>query len=102
MQSYFDRQLHCFDLPLAPQGSRFQKSVWGTIAGIPFGATRTCRELAELLGTDCRAVGKARALNPLPILIPSHRIVETGRLGSVAAEGDATTKRFLLDLERTD
>ncbi|WP_428377327.1 methylated-DNA--[protein]-cysteine S-methyltransferase [Lichenicoccus sp.] len=102
VQSYFDQQLRCFDLPLAPQGSRFQKSVWAAIARIPFGATCTCSELGKRLGADFRTVGMARTRNPLPILIPSHRLVETGRLGSSAAEGGATTKRFLLDLERND
>ena len=100
LQAYFDGALRCFDLPLAPQGGQFQKSVWAALACIPFGATSTCRELADHLGTNARTIRHACALNPIPILIPGHRLIDERRLGARIADDGSDSRRFLLDLER--
>ena len=65
-----------FDVSLDPEGTDFQKSVWSAASHIPYGQTRTPSEIAELLGmpSSYRAVGAAVARNPIPILIPAHRI----------------------------
>jgi methylated-DNA-[protein]-cysteine S-methyltransferase len=88
-----------FDLPLAIEGSDFQKRVWQAMCAIPRGRTRTYGELAKQLGGEARAVGQACGDNRLPIVIPCHRVVAAGGLGGF---GHATggylieAKRWLL------
>lgn len=100
LHAYFDRELREFDLPLAPQGSAFQRAAWRAFGSVAFGSTCTCLELGSRCGIDPRALGRARSLNPLPILIPSHRLVGPRRPGAFIPEGTADTARFLIDLER--
>ena len=100
LTEYFDGERHAFDLPLAPVGTAFQRSVWGLIAAIPFGETRTYGELATALGrpSGARAVGTATGRNPISIVVPCHRVVgSTGRLTGYA--GGVERKAFLLGLE---
>ncbi|WP_260620483.1 methylated-DNA--[protein]-cysteine S-methyltransferase [Gordonibacter massiliensis (ex Traore et al. 2017)] len=101
LQEYFAGKRRAFDLPLAPAGTDFQKRVWKAVADVPYGETRTYSDVAAAIGSprSCRAVGAASNKNPLPILIPCHRIV--GANGSPAGSGnDAKAKAFLLDMER--
>lgn len=97
---YFEGKLSRFDLPLAPMGTAFQRKVWDALAHIPFGATRSYGELAAELGTAPRALGGACGRNPLPILIPCHRVLASNRaLGGYSGMDGIDTKRFLLRLE---
>jgi methylated-DNA-[protein]-cysteine S-methyltransferase len=90
-----------FDLPVAPHGSAFQCRVWDALRAIPPGETRTYGDLAQLLGSSARAIGQANGANPIPIVIPCHRVVAAaGRLGGYSGGEGAATKRVLLDLER--
>ncbi|MGH7152301.1 MAG: methylated-DNA--[protein]-cysteine S-methyltransferase [Acetobacteraceae bacterium] len=97
--AYFDGELPDFDLPLSPHGTPFQQRVWAALREIPYGATRSYADLAHALGTAPRAVGQATAANPIPILIPCHRVVATGGLGGYSGGEGLATKRALLDLE---
>ena len=97
---YFRRERRAFDLPLGPQGTDFQKSVWRAIAQIPYGETRGYGSLAKELGSAARAVGGAAGENPLLILVPCHRVVGKGRaLGGYSGGGGIPTKQRLLRLE---
>ncbi|WP_428390287.1 methylated-DNA--[protein]-cysteine S-methyltransferase [Lichenicoccus sp.] len=100
LHAYFDGALVAFDLPLAPLGTAFRLKVWDALRAIPFGATRTYGEIARGIGGSPRAVGQANRQNPLPILIPCHRVVARDGIGGFTAEGGMQTKRFLLDHER--
>lgn len=91
-----------FTLPLAPQGTPFQQRVWAALRDIPYGQTRSYRDIA--LAVDCprgfRAVGMANNKNPIPILIPCHRVIGTkGAL--VGYAGGLELKKSLLELERS-
>ncbi|OQA34436.1 MAG: Methylated-DNA--protein-cysteine methyltransferase [Betaproteobacteria bacterium ADurb.Bin341] len=86
-----------FDLPLKAQGTNFQRRVWAQIAAIPPGQTRTYGELAQVLNTGPRAVGQACGANPVPIVVPCHRVIAAkGRLGGFAHHGGG----FLLEVKR--
>ncbi len=101
LQDYFDGARLAFDLPLAPRGSAFQRRVWQALTEIPPGETRSYAELARMVGSVPRAVGQANGANPIPILIPCHRVVAAnGALGGYSGGEGPATKRYLLDLER--
>ena len=91
-----------FDLPLASEGTEFQKKVWAELHRIPFGETSTYGDIAKRLGYELvisRAVGVANASNPLPIVVPCHRVIGSdGKLTGYA--GGIDRKQALLDLER--
>lgn len=101
LQAYFDGDARAFDLPLEPHGTPFQRAAWQRLRAIPRGQTVTYGALADELGTVARALGQACARNPIPILIPCHRV--RSRAGSAEhfsfADG-VRTKTWLLDLER--
>lgn len=98
--AYFTGELTSFSLPLVPVGTPFQRMVWGFISDIPHGATWRYGDIAGVIGSGPRAVARACGANPLPIVIPCHRVVGAGRtLGGYSAPGGADTKRLLLDLE---
>lgn len=101
LDAYFDGQAKEFDLPVAPRGTPFQQAVWALISAIPFGATRTYGDLARRLRTAPRPVGGACGRNPIPIVIPCHRVVGSGgwRLGGYSGGQGVTTKQALLCLE---
>ena len=89
-------------IPIDPRGTDFQQSVWKALRMIPRGKVKTYGSVALELGTPraMRAVGAANAANPVPIVIPCHRVVEQGhRLGGYSAEGGVDRKRWLLELE---
>jgi methylated-DNA-[protein]-cysteine S-methyltransferase len=103
LQDFFDGADTSFDdLPLAPQGTEFQRRVWDALRRIPPGETRTYAEIAREVGCRAaRAIGQANGANPIPILIPCHRVVAAGgALGGYSGGEGPTTKRYLLDLER--
>ncbi|QJB57103.1 methylated-DNA--[protein]-cysteine S-methyltransferase [Pseudodesulfovibrio sp. zrk46] len=98
---YFDGKRTQFDLPLNPQGTEFQKKAWKALRTIPFGEVRTYKEMAESIGNPnaSRAVGTANAKNPIPLIIPCHRVIATGgKLAGFALGVDA--KERLLRLEK--
>ena len=101
VQDYFDGQRTVFDLPLAPYGTPYQTRVWAARQAIPAGETRSYAQLAASIGSVARAVGQANGCNPIPIIIPCHRVVGAGgALGGYSGGEGAPTKRYLLDLER--
>jgi methylated-DNA-[protein]-cysteine S-methyltransferase len=100
LDAYFAGTLTTFDLPLAPRGTAFQEQVWTTLAAIPYGNTWSYLDLANALGkpTATRAVGAANGRNPLPIVLPCHRVI--GANGALTGFGGGLpTKEFLLRLE---
>lgn len=100
LDEYFTGSRKRFDLPLAPQGTPFQRQVWFALATIPYGQTRSYAQIAAQLQrpTATRAVGAANGRNPLPIVLPCHRVI--GADGSLTGfSGGLPTKRFLLELE---
>lgn len=100
LDEYFRGERRAFDLPLAPQGTPFQRQVWFALADIPYGQTRSYAQLATRLGrpTASRAVGAANGRNPLGILLPCHRVI--GANGALTGfSGGLAAKRFLLRLE---
>ena len=100
LQAYFDGGLKRFDLPLAPAGSPYRQRVWAALRAIPFGETRSYAALAAAAGGSARSVGGANGANPIPIIIPCHRVVGTAGLGGYSGAEGPATKRWLLDLER--
>jgi methylated-DNA-[protein]-cysteine S-methyltransferase len=99
LQAYFDAAPVTFDLPLAPHGSPYCQRVWLELQRIPPGETRTYGEVARAAGGSPRAVGRANAVNPIPILIPCHRVVASAGPGGYSGAGGLATKRALLALE---
>lgn len=100
LDAYFAGRLKMFSLPLAPAGTEFRQKVWKLLQEIPYGTTRTYGEIAASAGDPkaCRAVGMANNRNPLPILIPCHRVV--GANGSLVGYGGGLDiKLRLLQLE---
>ena len=100
LDAYFAGELRRFDLPLAPEGTPFQREVWSALTAIPYGETVSYGELARRLGRPAasRAVGAANGQNPIPIVIPCHRVI--GADGSLTGFGGGLAiKRRLLDLE---
>ncbi|WP_417835468.1 methylated-DNA--[protein]-cysteine S-methyltransferase [Thalassospira tepidiphila] len=105
LTAYFAGRLHSFDLPLAPDGTDFQKTVWQAMCKIPMGKTATYKELATMAGSPkaFQSVGTACGLNPIPILIPCHRVLATGdKPGGYSGHGGLETKRALLKIEGVD
>lgn len=100
VQEYLAGKRTTFDLPLDPAGSAFQKQVWEALRSIPYGETRSYQQVASMIGkpSAMRAVGGANNKNPLPLLIPCHRVI--GANGDlVGYSAGLKIKRFLLDLE---
>ncbi len=100
LHAYFDGELQVFDLALSPAGTPYQRKVWQALCAIPTGTTRTYAEIARMVGGSPRAVGGANGRNPIPIIIPCHRVVATTGLGGYSGGDGLPTKRFLLALER--
>jgi methylated-DNA-[protein]-cysteine S-methyltransferase len=101
LEAYFSGRLESFDLKLAPEGTDFQKSVWKALCEIPYGETRTYKEIAVSIGKPraYRAVGLANNRNPIAIIIPCHRVIGSdGKLTGYASGLDV--KEFLLKLEK--
>ena len=100
LTDYFAGHLQTFDLPVAPKGSDFERAVWAELTRIPYGRTLTYGDLAARVNGVARAVGGACGANPIPIIIPCHRILAAGGgMGGFSAPGGVETKRRLLELE---
>ena len=100
LMAYFRRDLRIFDLPLAPPGTEFQRAVCRAMSGIPYGALRTYGDIAAAVGSAPRAVGGACGRNPIPIIIPCHRVIGAGgAMTGYSGHGGLETKRALLHLE---
>lgn len=100
LAAYFAGRLRTFDLPIAARGTAFQQRVWHSLREIPYGATRSYADIARRIGKPnaTRAVGAANGRNPVPIVVPCHRVL--GSDGSLTGFGGGIdTKRFLLRLE---
>ena len=100
LEEYFAGRRTAFSVPLSMHGTPFQMAVWAALRAIPYGETRSYGELARRIGRPgaCRAVGMANHVNPLPILVPCHRVVGAdGHLTGYA--GGLDGKKYLLDLE---
>lgn len=95
--AYFAGELQSFDLPLRPQGTDFQKRVYQAMLTIPYGKTQTYGDIAKACGTVPRAVGGACGSNPIPIVIPCHRVLGSGKrlVGFSGGEGVLTKERLL-------
>jgi methylated-DNA-[protein]-cysteine S-methyltransferase len=100
LHDYFDGTRLAFDLPLDPAGTPYRRRVWQALCAIPPGETRTYADIARVVGGSARAVGGANATNPIPILIPCHRVVATGGIGGYSGGDGLPTKLYLLELER--
>lgn len=101
LRAYFAGKLEDFDLPLTPQGTPFQQNVWHRLCDIPYGETISYGELARRIGNPnaSRAVGLANGSNPIPIIIPCHRVIgSNGKLTGYG--GGLPIKEKLLALER--
>jgi len=101
LEEYFAGERIEFTAPLNPRGTEFQKRVWAALREIPYGQTRSYRQIAERIGcpSACRAVGLANAKNPIWIMIPCHRVV--GSDGSLTGyAGGLPLKQRLLDIEK--
>lgn len=99
LDGYFEGRRRRFSLDLFPEGSEFQRQVWAALLRIPYGHTRTYGNVARRLGREgaARAIGAASGANPLPILIPCHRVVAADGIGGYT--GGESLKRRLLALE---
>jgi methylated-DNA-[protein]-cysteine S-methyltransferase len=102
LRAYFDGNLRDFDLPLDMQGTVFQKRVWDELQRIPYGETRSYMQVAVSVGSPqaVRAVGAANGANPVPIVVPCHRVIgSSGKLTGYG--GGLPLKKRLLELEGT-
>lgn len=84
--AYFKSADHCFSFAIEPRGTPFQQSVWKALSAIPSGKTLTYGQLAKQLKSGPRAIGQACRTNPIPIVIPCHRIVASNHLGGYAGQ----------------
>lgn len=101
LNEYFSGQRTCFDIPIDPIGTHFQLKVWKALCDIPYGETRCYGDIAAVIGNAKaqRAVGMANNKNPIPIIIPCHRVI--GKNGSLTGyAGGIDTKKKLLELEK--
>ncbi len=102
LEEYFQGKRSQFDFPCCPEGTAFQKKVWQTLLEIPYGETRSYKDIAAAIGQPkaCRAVGMANNKNPIALAIPCHRVIGSkGELTGYA--GGLEIKKQLLDMEKT-
>ena len=97
--AYYAGELHRFDLPLRVQGSQFQRAVCDVMSAIPFGETLTYGDISKKLGVPAQAVGQACGGNPIPVIIPCHRVLGASGLGGFSGVGGVETKVWLLKHE---
>jgi methylated-DNA-[protein]-cysteine S-methyltransferase len=101
LAEYFNGTRTDFTLPLAPEGTDFQRKVWDAMCAIPYGETRAYGDLADDLSSSARAVGTACGRNPIPVIVPCHRVIgKSGALTGYTGAGGLATKQFLLVLEK--
>lgn len=99
LTAYFAGELKQFDLPLAPKGGDFEHAVQRAMLAIPYGETRTYGDIAKDLGTYGQPVGQACGANPVPVIIPCHRVLSANGLGGFSGEGGVEMKIWLLKHE---
>jgi methylated-DNA-[protein]-cysteine S-methyltransferase len=99
LEEYFAGERADFDLPLRPAGSAFEQRVWAAMRRIPYGKTQCYGELTTAIGSAARAVGGACGRNPIPVVIPCHRVLAKAGLGGYSGQGGLATKQTLLSLE---
>jgi len=98
VEAWFRGERREFSIELAPEGTAFQKRVWGALLEIPFGKTRSYGDVARAVGSSPRAIGRANATNPICLIVPCHRVIGSdGSLTGYAFGED--TKRRLLEFE---
>ncbi len=97
--AYYAGELTEFDLPLKVKGSDFQRAVCDVMSAIPFGETLTYGDIAKRLGVPAQAVGQACGGNPIPVIIPCHRVLGASGLGGFSGAGGVETKVWLLKHE---
>ncbi|MEM7313087.1 MAG: methylated-DNA--[protein]-cysteine S-methyltransferase [Planctomycetota bacterium] len=103
LKEYFRGKRETFDVPVVLRGTDFQQKAWKALQKIPYGKTRTYQQQAVKVGgpEKARAVGMANGKNPIPIIVPCHRVI--GKDGSLTGFGGGLeTKRYLLELESCD
>ncbi|WGI22539.1 methylated-DNA--[protein]-cysteine S-methyltransferase [Amylibacter sp. IMCC11727] len=99
LEAYFAGELEWFDLPLAPKGTEFQQQVYAAMSAIPRGQTLTYGDIANALGVPAQPVGQACGSNPIPVIIPCHRVVGADGLGGFSGDGGVEMKVKLLQGE---
>ncbi len=97
--AYLDGTVTRFDLPLNPAGTPYRRRIWAALRDIPYGATRSYADIARQVGGSPRSVGQANGANPIPIIIPCHRVLATTGIGGYSGGEGLPTKRALLALE---
>lgn len=103
LKEYFEGNRKSFDLPIDAKGTEFQKKVWDELLKIPYGETKSYKDIALAIGNEkaCRAIGMANNKNPIPIIIPCHRVIgSNGKL--VGYAGGINVKEKLLNIEKID
>lgn len=103
LMAYFNGELTKFDISLSPEGTVFQKQIWKHLLEIPYGETCSYQDIALAINKPnaCRAIGMANSLNPIPIIVPCHRVIgKNGKLTGYA--GGLETKAKLLEIENID
>lgn len=100
LQAYFDGKLFAFDLKTAPSGSVYRQRVWQALMQIDYGRTCSYADLARVAGGSPRSIGGANGANPIPIIIPCHRVTATTGIGGYSGGEGVETKRWLLALEQ--
>lgn len=101
LQAYFAGQLTDFSFPLRPRGTPFQRCIWALLRTIPFGTTQSYAALAARADTAPRAAAAACAANPIPIVVPCHRVIAaSGALSGYSGGDGVATKQHLLNLEQ--
>jgi methylated-DNA-[protein]-cysteine S-methyltransferase len=101
LEAYFDGAgLRTEGLRLTPRGSAYRQKVWAALRGIPDGQTRTYGEIVAVAGGSARSVGGANAANPIPILIPCHRVVGAAGIGGYSGGDGVPTKKLLLQFDQ--
>ncbi|MEM8774270.1 MAG: methylated-DNA--[protein]-cysteine S-methyltransferase [Pseudomonadota bacterium] len=96
LEAYFEGRLQNFDLPLLVNGSDFQRQVCDAMSAIPFGETLTYGDIAKQTASPAQAVGTACGANPIPVIIPCHRVLAANGLGGYSGSGGIETKVWLL------
>lgn len=99
LDQWFDSPEGAFPFPLNPHGTIYQKKVWNALQDIPAGKTMTYGEIAQKVGGSARSVGQAAGQNPIPVLIPCHRVVGKHSLGGYSGDGGLEDKIWLLEFE---
>ena len=100
LKEYFEGNRKSFDLPIDAKGTEFQKKVWDELLKIPYGETKSYKDIALAIGNEkaCRAIGMANNKNPIPIIIPCHRVIGSNKK-LVGYSGGIDIKEKLLNIE---